>query len=101
MTPQLTHPEPDIGFGNSIVDEAYRLAIMSVDDEGKVDLEKINRNFLDLRASHTPHQSDRDKVLDDIIGMFDNGNYNGITVKQMITGKFKEIELHQKVGEQK
>jgi hypothetical protein len=48
---------------------------------------------------HHPYQSDRDKVLDDIIGMFDNGNYNGITVKQMITGKFKEIELRQQAGE--
>ena len=40
----------------------------------------------------------REKVLDEIIGMFDNGNYNGVTVKQMIAGKFKEIEL--RAGEQ-
>jgi len=43
-------------------------------------------------------KDERMKVLDEIIGMFDNGNYNGVTVKQMIAGKFKEIEL--RAGEQ-
>jgi hypothetical protein len=46
-------------------------------------------------VSHSDFQSERDKVLDEIIGMFDNGNYNGVTVKQMIAGKFKERELRQ------
>jgi hypothetical protein len=49
-------------------------------------------------ASHSDFRSERDKMLEDIIGMFDNGNYNGVTVKQMIEGKFKEIELR-KAGE--
>ena len=37
----------------------------------------------------------RNEVLDDIVNMFDDGNYNGVTVKQMIRGKFREIELRQ------
>jgi hypothetical protein len=46
--------EPDIGFGDTIIDEAFRLAVVSMDDEGKIDIEKIEKNFLKLRSrSHT------------------------------------------------
>jgi hypothetical protein len=63
MTPD-TQPqrEPDIGFGDTVIDEAYRLAIMSTDDEGNVDLEKIEERFLALRSRpHTPAPAPTDR----------------------------------------
>lgn len=44
----------DIGFGDSIIDEAYRIAITSCDDEGNLDLEKIEKGFLELRSRPHP-----------------------------------------------
>lgn len=43
-----------LGFSDSIIDEAYRIAIMSVDDEGNLDLEKIEKGFLELRSRPHP-----------------------------------------------
>jgi hypothetical protein len=54
----------------------------------------FNQGALSL-LRECPYQSERERVLDDIVNMFDDGNYNGVTVKQMIRGKFREIELRQ------
>lgn len=53
MTP-APQPEKDIGFGDTIIDEAYRIAIMATDEDGVVDLEKIEKGFLKLRSRLAP-----------------------------------------------
>jgi hypothetical protein len=69
-----------------------------IDYSNAEDAEACIRNIIDTKVRSHPYQSERDKMLDDIVGMFDNGNYNGVTVKQMITGKFKEIELREQIS---
>lgn len=93
-----THPQPEEQEPAYIIKE-HELSRIATYPYDPVTRQEV----FDAVFSH-PYipATERDKMLNDIVEMFDDGIYYGIAVKQMIRGKFAEIALRQegKDGEQ-